>query len=59
MNCADTHEFAYKYIICFPFLCHCQSCLTVCKDVLRVSVGDGDFRDHLLQHVASVLQTGE
>uniref|UniRef100_A0A8C1I9W1 Condensin-2 complex subunit G2 n=1 Tax=Cyprinus carpio TaxID=7962 RepID=A0A8C1I9W1_CYPCA len=34
-----------------------ESCLTVCKDVLRVSVGDGDFRDHLLQHVASVLQT--
>ncbi|KAK2913973.1 hypothetical protein Q8A67_002372 [Cirrhinus molitorella] len=34
-----------------------ESCLTVCKNVLRVSVGDGDFRDHLLQHVASVLQT--
>lgn len=34
-----------------------ESCLTVCKDVLRVSLGDSDFRDHLLQHVASVLQT--
>ncbi|XP_016094535.1 LOW QUALITY PROTEIN: condensin-2 complex subunit G2-like [Sinocyclocheilus grahami] len=34
-----------------------ESCLTVCKNVLRVSVGDSDFRDHLLQHVASVLQT--
>ncbi|XP_016295448.1 condensin-2 complex subunit G2-like [Sinocyclocheilus anshuiensis] len=34
-----------------------ESCLTVCKNVLRLSVGDGDFRDHLLQHVASVLQT--
>uniref|UniRef100_A0A671M9M1 Condensin-2 complex subunit G2-like n=2 Tax=Sinocyclocheilus anshuiensis TaxID=1608454 RepID=A0A671M9M1_9TELE len=34
-----------------------ESCLTVCKDVLRVSVGDSDFRDHVLQHVASVLQT--
>ncbi|XP_016388786.1 condensin-2 complex subunit G2-like, partial [Sinocyclocheilus rhinocerous] len=34
-----------------------ESCLTVCKDVLRVSVGDRDFRDHVLQHVASVLQT--
>ncbi|KAI2662523.1 Condensin-2 complex subunit G2 [Labeo rohita] len=34
-----------------------ESCLTVSKNVLRVSVGDGDFRDHLLQHVAAVLQT--
>ncbi|XP_056318859.1 condensin-2 complex subunit G2 [Danio aesculapii] len=34
-----------------------ESCVTVCKNVLRVSVGDSDFRDHLLQHVASVLQT--
>ncbi|XP_073693096.1 condensin-2 complex subunit G2 [Garra rufa] len=33
-----------------------EGCLTVCKNVLRVSVGDGDFRDHLLQHAASVLQ---
>lgn len=31
----------------------------MCKNVLQVSVGDNDFRDHLLQHVASVLQTGE
>ncbi|XP_052007489.1 condensin-2 complex subunit G2 [Xyrauchen texanus] len=34
-----------------------ETCLTVCKNVLRVSVGDDDFRDHLLQHVASVLQS--
>ncbi|XP_048040750.1 condensin-2 complex subunit G2 isoform X1 [Megalobrama amblycephala] len=34
-----------------------ESSLTVCKNVLQVSVGDNDFRDHLLQHVASVLQT--
>nr|XP_055062977.1 condensin-2 complex subunit G2 [Misgurnus anguillicaudatus] len=36
-----------------------ESCLTVCKNVLRVSVGDNDFRDHLLKHVASVLQSGK
>lgn len=34
-----------------------ESCVTVCKNVLQVSVGDSDFRDHVLQHVASVLQT--
>ncbi|XP_056604998.1 condensin-2 complex subunit G2 isoform X1 [Triplophysa dalaica] len=34
-----------------------ESCSTVCKNVLRVNVGDSDFRDHLLQHVGSVLQS--
>ncbi|XP_051556991.1 LOW QUALITY PROTEIN: condensin-2 complex subunit G2-like [Myxocyprinus asiaticus] len=34
-----------------------ETFLTVCKNVLRLSVGDHDFRDHLMQHVASVLQS--